>query len=98
MDEDRTKVCVTTARDIAMRNGVRYAYTGNVPDRDGGTTRCHECHTPLIVREGYVLRGWELGPQGLCSVCGARCAGVFSTQPGTWGPRRLPVRLTGWAS
>ncbi|MCA9991438.1 MAG: hypothetical protein KDE29_10580, partial [Anaerolineales bacterium] len=28
-----------------------------------------------------------------CQRCGARCAGVFEPRPGTWGPRRQPVRL-----
>jgi hypothetical protein len=29
------------ARRIAIRNGLRYAYTGNVHDVEGGTTSCH---------------------------------------------------------
>ena len=31
---------LTRARDIALANGVRHAYTGNVHDGDGGSTRC----------------------------------------------------------
>ena len=34
---------LTRARRIAMDNGVRYAYTGNVHDADGGSTFCHQC-------------------------------------------------------
>ena len=30
---------------------------------------------------------------GRCGACGARCPGVFEGAPGTWGSRRLPVRL-----
>ena len=33
------------ARRIAMDNGVRYAYTGNVHDPAGESTRCHHCGT-----------------------------------------------------
>src|SRR3954469_19505649 len=32
---------LTRARRIAMANGLRYAYTGNVHDEDGGSTDCH---------------------------------------------------------
>ena len=30
-----------------------------------------------------------------CQSCGTLCAGVFDGRPGTWGPRRQPVRLAG---
>lgn len=81
------------AREIALKNGVRYAYTGNVHDERGGSTYCHQCGTRLIGRDWYVLRTWQLTADGCCQRCGARCAGVFEPRPGTWGPRRQPVRL-----
>ena len=34
---------LTRARQIAIDNGVRYAYTGNVHDEEGGSTFCHAC-------------------------------------------------------
>lgn len=46
---------LTMARRIARKNGIRYAYTGNVHDRDGGSTSCHECHATLIGRDWYEL-------------------------------------------
>jgi len=82
------------ARQIALRNGVRYAYTGNVHDRAGGTTTCHVCGTPLIVRDGYELLEWHLTAEGRCRCCNAECAGVFVGPPGEWGARRQAVRLT----
>jgi pyruvate formate lyase activating enzyme len=84
---------VAKARDIAMKNGVRYAYTGNVHDAAGGSTLCHECGTTLVGRDWYVLTEWRMDRDGLCPNCGARCAGVFETKPGTWGARRQPVRI-----
>lgn len=81
------------AREIALKNGVRYAYTGNVHDERGGSTYCHQCGTRLIGRDWYVLRTWQLTADGCCPRCGARCAGVFEPRPGSWGPRRQPVRL-----
>jgi len=81
------------ARAIALANGVRYAYTGNVRDAEGEATFCHSCGTPLIVRNGYAIEAWRFAPTGCCPACGARCAGVFEEQPGDWGPHRLPVRI-----
>lgn len=83
------------ARRIAMQNGVRYAYTGNVVDHEGGTTFCHHCGAPLIGRLGYNISHWGLDEHGKCRQCGTRCAGVFEAQPGNWGSRRMPVRLAG---
>ncbi len=85
---------LSRARTIAIGNGVRYAYTGNVHDVAGGTTLCHECGAPLIVRDWYTLLDWNLTTRGFCDNCGTPCAGVFVGGPGTWGARRQPVRLS----
>jgi pyruvate formate lyase activating enzyme len=84
---------LTRAREIAVRNGIRYAYTGNVHDPAGDTTSCHGCGTPVIERDWYELTGWRLTADGRCRSCGTACAGVFDGAPGRWGRRRLPVRL-----
>ena len=81
------------ARRIAIRNGVRYAYTGNVHDAHGGTTTCHTCGTPLIVRDWYEILEWHLTDDGRCQRCHTACAGVFAGPPGAWGARRHAVRL-----
>ena len=88
---------LTRARKIAIGNGVRYAYTGNVHDAAGGSTYCHQCGELLIGRDWYVLSGWNLDADGNCKFCGAPCAGVFDPAPGTWGARRQPVRLSNFA-
>ena len=82
------------ARHIARANGVRYAYTGNVVDKEGGTTYCHHCSTKLIEREGYTLSDWRLTEKGECSRCGTPCAGRFEAAPGLWGNRRLQIQPT----
>jgi pyruvate formate lyase activating enzyme len=84
---------LTRARQIAIRNGVRYAYTGNVHDQAGGSTYCHHCGEVLIGRDWYLLSTWNLTDDGHCRFCGACCPGVFEGRPGTWGPRRQPVWL-----
>ncbi|MEM7355100.1 MAG: AmmeMemoRadiSam system radical SAM enzyme [Acidobacteriota bacterium] len=81
------------ARRIALDNGLRYAYTGNVHDADGGSTYCHACGELLIGRDWYVLGTWNLSSDGTCSACGAPCAGHFAPAPGAWGAHRQPVRL-----
>jgi pyruvate formate lyase activating enzyme len=82
------------ARRIAIEAGVRYVYTGNVRDLDGGTTYCHACGAPLIVRDGYDIRAWALDAQGCCPRCGMACAGIFEPTPGDWGARRQVVRMS----
>ncbi|MFQ5955809.1 MAG: AmmeMemoRadiSam system radical SAM enzyme [Kiloniellales bacterium] len=84
---------LSMARRIAIQNGVRYAYTGNVHDKAGGSTYCHGCGATLIGRDWYELSDWGLSDEGHCRACGARCAGVFDGPPGRWGRRRQPIRL-----
>jgi pyruvate formate lyase activating enzyme len=84
---------LTRAREIAQRNGVRFAYTGNVHDPEGGSTYCAECGELVIERDWYALGRYALDAEGRCQACGAQVSGVFVGPPGRWGPRRLPVRL-----
>jgi pyruvate formate lyase activating enzyme len=84
---------LTRARSIAMKNGLHYVYTGNVHDPAGASTYCARCQTRVIERDWYELGEWNLGADGECLSCGARIAGVFNGPAGTWGARRLPVRI-----
>jgi pyruvate formate lyase activating enzyme len=84
---------LSRARTIARANGVRYAYTGNVHDPEGGSTYCDACGTQLIERDRYTLGAWRLTSEGRCRTCGVPCEGRFDPSPGTWGARRRPVRL-----
>jgi len=95
MDRPQTPAAtLTRARAIAVKNGLRYVYTGNVHDPDGGTTTCHQCGAKLIVRDWYRILRWQLTDDGKCRRCGARCPGVFHGPPGDWGPKRRPVILS----
>ncbi len=51
---------LTRARNIALKNGLRYVYTGNVHDEAGGSTYCRQCGAKLIGRDWYVLTAWNL--------------------------------------
>ena len=83
---------LTRAREIGLRNGLRFVYTGNLHDEAGGITWCPGCGTALIGRDWYRMTRWGLS-QGRCAACGARVPGVFEEAPGRWGARRLPVRI-----
>lgn len=94
LDKPRTPPStLSRARRIAVDNGIRYAYTGNVHDEAGGSTFCHACGERLIGRDWFVLTEWNLTPEGDCANCGAPCSGRFRSAPGDWGARRVPVRL-----
>lgn len=86
------------ARKIAMKNGLRYAYTGNVHDEEGGSTYCHRCGAKLIGRDWYEITAWNLDAMGKCRNCGTACAGIFEAGHGTWGARRQPVHLENFVS
>ena len=95
LDRPRTPPeTLTRARSIALGNGVRHTYTGNVFDADGQSTYCHGCGSRVIERDWYRLGDYRLDADGRCERCGARTPGVFSGLPGNWGARRLPVRLS----
>ena len=87
---------LTRARQIAMDNGVRYAFTGNVHDEGGESTYCHQCGKKLIGRDWYVLTEWNLDNNGCCPDCSAKCAGRFEARPGDWGARRLPIQMSSY--
>src|SRR5262249_14039020 len=44
---------LSRARQIAIRHGLRYVYTGNVRDPEGASTWCHSCQSLLIGRDRY---------------------------------------------
>ena len=83
------------ARDIAIDNGLRYVYVGNIHDREAQTTWCHSCGTALIERVGYDIVGWGLDDGGACTSCGTAPPGVFEPKAGEWGSRRQSVRIAG---
>jgi pyruvate formate lyase activating enzyme len=79
------------ARRIALSNGVRHAYTGNVRDVEGQSTSCPGCGKRVITRDGYTIRDYGLDDAGHCLTCGTTMPGVFDGPCGDWGPRRRPV-------
>jgi pyruvate formate lyase activating enzyme len=94
LDTPRTPAeTLKRAREIAIAHGLRYVYVGNIHDSDGGSTYCPGCGARLIERDWYQLGEWNL-EEGRCRFCGETLPGIFDNRPGTWGSRRLPVRLS----
>ena len=81
------------ARRVAMEVGLHYVYTGNVHDQEGDTTFCPGCGAALIVRDWYQILSYHLTPEGHCPHCGHPIAGYFEARPGSFGRKRIPLRI-----
>ncbi|MGH8736296.1 MAG: AmmeMemoRadiSam system radical SAM enzyme [Burkholderiales bacterium] len=81
------------ARETALRAGMRYVYTGNVHDEEGGATCCPACGEAVIVRNWYDIRAYHLTDEGACGFCGHLLAGRYGKFGRPFGARRIPVRL-----
>ena len=84
---------LTRARRIALGNGLRYVYTGNVHDIEGDTTTCPGCGTEVVVRDWYEMCRYQLADDGTCRACGTQIPGVYDGPAGQWGRRFLPVSM-----
>ncbi len=67
---------LTRFRELAIKEGIRYVYVGNVPNHEGNHTYCHNCSKLLIEREGYFLPTYNL-TGNKCKFCGAKIPGVW---------------------
>jgi pyruvate formate lyase activating enzyme len=81
------------ARKIALAEGLHYVYTGNVHDREGGTTFCPGCAKPVIVRDWYEILSYTLTPEGRCPHCDTALPGRYERFGRPWGRRRVPVHI-----
>ncbi|MDE2613100.1 MAG: AmmeMemoRadiSam system radical SAM enzyme [Burkholderiales bacterium] len=81
------------ARAIALDQGLRHVYTGNVHDPQGGTTLCTHCERALVERDQYRLLRYELDAAGACRHCGTPLAGRFGGAAPPLGRRHPPMRV-----
>ena len=75
---DRSPTPVETlrmARDIGIRAGLKYVYTGNVPGENSENTFCYDCGTQLIDRRGFHVAENRI-IENKCPDCGAVIHGV----------------------
>ena len=76
LDRPRTPVAtLRRAREIGMKEGLRYVYEGNLPGEGGENTYCSACGALLLERCGLTLIGNRLR-DGKCPECGSRIDGV----------------------
>ncbi len=76
------------AREIALEEGVRFAYVGNVPGHPGDSTYCPRCGETIIERQGFSVLAYHI-EDGACAFCGEPI-------PGVWWPEKpdaLPVHV-----
>jgi pyruvate formate lyase activating enzyme len=64
------------AREIAMEQGIRYAYIGNVPGHPGDNTYCHCCGEMIIRRLGFSILENHI-MDGKCEYCGQSIPGIW---------------------
>jgi pyruvate formate lyase activating enzyme len=64
------------ARQIAIKEGIKFCYIGNVFDREGQTTFCPECNTSLIERDWHRVLSNRI-KNDTCYNCGYKIAGIF---------------------
>ena len=57
-------------REIAMEEGVRYVYLGNVPSSDYESTYSPSCGRRVIGRESYTITDWNVDQDMRCKFCG----------------------------
>ena len=65
------------AREVAMNEGIRFAYAGNVPGHPGENTYCHSCKKTLITRSGYRIEENRIA-DGKCPDCETPVPGRWS--------------------
>ncbi len=82
------------AREIGRLAGLRYVYTGNVHDEEGGSTYCPSCENAVIVRDWYEIRSYRLTDDGACTHCGEKLAGRYGKFGKPFGSKRIPVRIS----
>lgn len=75
---DRPATPISTlerAREIGLKTGLRYVYTGNVPGDVGEDTFCYQCGSLLVDRFGFQILKYEI-KENKCYKCGAEIDGV----------------------
>lgn len=64
------------ARELALKEGLKYVYIGNLPGHEGENTYCHHCGKLVIARTGYRLGEVQL-KEGKCGHCGNALPGIW---------------------
>ena len=99
LDKERTPPdTLLRARRIALENGIRHVYVGNVHHEPAQSTYCSGCGAKVIGRDWHLLSEWRLTDISTCTYCDTPLPGRFDGPPGEWGRKRQRVRMTPSAS
>ena len=63
-------------RELAITEGIRYVYLGNIPGHEGNHTFCHECKKLLVERQGYRIAVFRI-VDGRCRYCQTPIPGIW---------------------
>lgn len=66
---------VLKAREIGLKAGLYYVYSGNIPGQGGENTYCHKCGALLIERLGFTILQYNVN-NAKCPKCHATVHGV----------------------
>jgi len=77
------------AREIALEEGLRFVYVGNVPGHVGNNTFCPACGETLVVRQGFSVVEYHL-QEGACAYCGEPIPGVWWAGEPEGEPVQIP--------
>jgi len=65
------------AREIALNEGLKHVYIGNVPGLDAENTVCPKCKKNVVERRGFSILQNHIA-NGKCKFCGTPVAGVWN--------------------
>jgi len=65
------------ARKIALEEGIKYVYTGNLPDDEGNNTYCPKCKKIVIKRRLFSIIENNLN-KGKCKYCHEKIDGIWN--------------------
>jgi pyruvate formate lyase activating enzyme len=65
-----------SAREIALDQGLKHVYIGNVPGLGAENTVCPKCSKVVVERRGYSILQNNL-EKGKCKFCNTAVAGVW---------------------
>ena len=70
------------AVEVGREAGLRHIYAGNLPGRVGRweDTHCPQCNETLIERYGYLIKDYQLTPDGRCPHCATAIPGRWSSR------------------
>ena len=71
---------LTRYRKLALQQGIRYVYVGNVARHEGNHTYCHSCKELIIERQGYFIPTYNLAGSH-CKYCNTQIPGIWQTAP-----------------